>query len=174
MAGVQHADVALQLGVTRASGLSPIVSHKAEEITARMLENALVGHVSGLRLLLAPIEQRAAPMAIAAEQAESVVRQLATLAEVIALDNIFRHWPDSAETSVALARLLAAGRRPARYPQLVDPAALYRSLVRALAFRGHLREAIGTVQSGPLGQRDVAEFIKGTKPAKRPTPSVQQ
>ena len=79
-------DVALQLGVTRAAGLSPIVSHKAEEITARMIENALVGHVSGLRLLLAPIEQRAAPMAIASEQAESVVRQLATLADVIALD----------------------------------------------------------------------------------------
>ena len=79
-------DVALQLGMTRASGLSLIVSHKAEEITARMIENALVGHVSGLRLLLAPIEQRAAPMAIASEQAESVVRQLATLADVIALD----------------------------------------------------------------------------------------
>ena len=79
-------DVALQLGMTRASGLSPIVSHKAGEITARMVENALVGHVSGLRLLLAPIEQRSAPMAIASEQAEGVVRQLATLADVIALD----------------------------------------------------------------------------------------
>ncbi|HJW83607.1 MAG TPA: response regulator [Anaerolineae bacterium] len=106
-------DVALQLGMTRASGLSLIVSHKAEEITARMIENALVGHVSGLRLLLAPIEQRAAPMTIASEQAESVVRQLATLADVIALD-LGSRMDDGVKAVLPLCSRLVLALEPQR------------------------------------------------------------
>lgn len=79
-------------------------------------------------------------------------------AEVLSLDNYFRHWPDSAETSVKLNRLLAAGRR-ATSLQVRDSAERQRALVRSLAFRGHLREAFRLAPGGPRGFRGVADFL---------------
>jgi pilus assembly protein CpaE len=79
-------DVALQLGLTRAGGLPILLSRRVEEINARAVESLLVGHVTGIRLLLTPIEQRVMASDIPVEHAETIVRQLAGLADVLVLD----------------------------------------------------------------------------------------
>jgi len=55
----------------------------------------------------------------------------------------FSHWPDSAETALRVARLLARGghRGPAFW---TDSAANHRSLASHLTLRGHLHEAYAT------------------------------
>jgi len=79
-------DIALQLGISRSGGLPALLARQPEEITAKVLEPALVGHVSGVRMLLTPIEQRAGITDIPAAHAEAVVRQLASLSDVVVLD----------------------------------------------------------------------------------------
>ena len=106
-------DVALQLGITRAAGLMPIISHRPEEITPRLLESALAGHVSGVRLLLAPIEQRATPVPIPAEHAEALVRLLSTLSEVITLD-LGAHIDEGTRTVLPLCSRLVVVMEPHR------------------------------------------------------------
>jgi pilus assembly protein CpaE len=79
-------DVALQLGITRSGGLPALLARQADEITAKVIEPALVGHVSGARLLLTPSEQRVEAKDIPAAHAEAVVRQLGSLCDVLVLD----------------------------------------------------------------------------------------
>ena len=52
-----------------------------------------------------------------------------------------RRWPDSAETSLRLHRLLHAGGRSSRYPLFADRDFLARLLAEQLAFRGRFAEA---------------------------------
>jgi pilus assembly protein CpaE len=106
-------DVALQLGITRATGLAPILSHRPEEITARMMETALMGHVSGMRLLLAPIEQRASPVSIPAEYAENIVRHLSGLGDVITLD-LGARLDESVKATLPLCSRLVLALEPQR------------------------------------------------------------
>ncbi|HLF28868.1 MAG TPA: response regulator [Anaerolineae bacterium] len=79
-------DVALQLGLTRTGGLLTLLERPAEELTAKLIEPTLVGHVSGARLLLTPAEQRVEAKDIPAPHAEALVRQLAGLSDVVVLD----------------------------------------------------------------------------------------
>jgi pilus assembly protein CpaE len=79
-------DIALQLGINRPGGLPSLLSRQADEITAKTLEPALVGHVSGVRMLLTPVEQRVGITDIPAKHADTIVRQLANLADVVVLD----------------------------------------------------------------------------------------
>ncbi len=79
-------DIALQLGITRPSGLPALLSRQAEEINPKVLEPALITHVSGTRLLLTPTEQRTEAMTVSAGHADAIVRQLANLSDVVVLD----------------------------------------------------------------------------------------
>jgi len=79
-------DISLQLSMTRTSGLSGLLSRQAEEITPKAVESALVGHVSGVRMLLAPAEQRVEVKNIPAKYAEQIIRQLAGQSDVVMLD----------------------------------------------------------------------------------------
>ena len=55
--------------------------------------------------------------------------------------NTVRRWPDSAETAVQLARVLATGGRGSRHPPYRDSASRARLLAEQLAYRGHVRDA---------------------------------
>ena len=79
-------DVALQLGIGRPGGLPTLLTHPAEEITTKAMETLLVGHVSGVKLLLTPGEQRIELKDISASHAEAIVRQLSNLFDVVILD----------------------------------------------------------------------------------------
>jgi len=79
-------DVALQLGISRSGGLPTLLARHVEEVTVKAVETALVGHVSGVKLLLAPVEQRAESKDIPAKHAENIVLQLASLSDVVLLD----------------------------------------------------------------------------------------
>jgi eukaryotic-like serine/threonine-protein kinase len=73
---------------------------------------------------------------------------------LVSARSILRRWPDSAESAVLLSRLLAAGRR-SEYPLFSDTAFMRRRLAQQLAFRGHLREAVGV-----LGTRELPLFAE--------------
>jgi serine/threonine-protein kinase len=59
---------------------------------------------------------------------------------------LLRRWPDSAETTVRLTRLMLDGRHGS-LPFLTDSATKLRSWAMTLASRGHLHEAYGVVGS---------------------------
>ncbi len=79
-------DVTLQLGINRSGGLPTLLARPVEGITSKAMEPLLVGHVSGVKLLLTPFEQRVEFKAISAQHAEAIVRQLGGLADVVILD----------------------------------------------------------------------------------------
>jgi serine/threonine-protein kinase len=54
---------------------------------------------------------------------------------------ILRHWPDSAETAIRLARKIQISHRASTPGYYSDPESRLFQLVRALAFRGHVRES---------------------------------
>ncbi len=60
---------------------------------------------------------------------------------------ILRHWPDSAETVIRLARKIQTSHRASAPGYYADPESRLFQLVRALAFRGHVRESY-TVSGG--------------------------
>ena len=106
-------DVGLQLGLSRASGLQALVSRQADDISAKLVESALTGHVSGMRMLLSPIEQRAETTDIPARHADAIIRQLASLAEVVVLD-LGSRLDDGARAAVRLCSRLVVVLEPQR------------------------------------------------------------
>jgi tRNA A-37 threonylcarbamoyl transferase component Bud32/tetratricopeptide (TPR) repeat protein len=91
-------------------------------------------HGDGLRLASQLLDPRGA-----AARTQSVLDTASADILVRAID-VLAYWPDSAETTVQLARLLATGRRAS---QLTYDKADFRAfqLAYPLGFRGHLREA---------------------------------
>jgi pilus assembly protein CpaE len=79
-------DIALQLGITRSGGLPSLLSRPVEEINAKLIEPSLVGHLSGVRILITPSDQRIDIKDIPGRHADVIVRQLATLSDVLVLD----------------------------------------------------------------------------------------
>ena len=66
--------------------------------------------------------------------------------------NSVRRWPDSAETAVQLARVLASGgRRGPGHRLFQDSAFRARILAEQLAYRGHVREAQRVIGAQPVG-----------------------
>jgi len=74
----------LQLGFTRPTGLAALIARPAEELNAHTVESHLAMHTSGIRLLLAPISSRSAPLP--APQVEAMVQQLGRLCDYLVLD----------------------------------------------------------------------------------------
>jgi len=111
-------DVALQLGISRGSGLQALVARQPDDISAKLVESALAGHVSGIRMLLAPIEQRAEATDIPARHADAIVRQLAGLADVVVLD-LGSRLDDGARAAVRLCSRLVVVLEPQRMAVLL-------------------------------------------------------
>ena len=61
--------------------------------------------------------------------------------DILSMRTATRHWVDSSETAVRLARRVAAGVHRSRYGTYRSKDFLARVLAEQLAFRGHLREA---------------------------------
>ena len=106
-------DVALQLGITRSGGLPTLLMRQPEEITTRLVEPALVGHVSGARILLAPTDQRAEVKVISAAHTEAIVRQLASLSDVVMLD-LGSRLDEGVQAAVRLCARVVVAMEPQR------------------------------------------------------------
>ena len=75
-----------------------------------------------------------------------------------------RRWADSAETAVALSRLLLLPR-PTGYALFADSALMRRRLAEELAYRGHLREAAGVLGEQPFGIYVDLAYLGAVPPA---------
>ncbi len=106
-------DVALQLGITRSGGLPTLLMRQPEEITTKLVELALVGHVSGARILLAPTDQRTEVKNISAAHTEAIVRQLASLADVVMLD-LGSRLDEGVQAAVRLCARVIVAMEPQR------------------------------------------------------------
>ncbi len=91
-------------------------------------------HGDGLRLAFRLLDPR-----VPAGATRGVLDTASADILVRAID-VLAYWPDSAESSVQLARLLMAGRR-ATYRRYSEPDFTAFQLAYPLAFRGHVREA---------------------------------
>ncbi len=78
--------IGLQLGFSRSTGLSTLLSKNASEINPREVENQLATHGSGLRLLLASYTPNDIGLAMNADAGEAIVKSLATLTKFLVLD----------------------------------------------------------------------------------------
>jgi len=76
----------LALGAARSTGMANLLSRPASELTARSVENELINHSSGLRLLLSSARPKETQMTVSPESAAAVVRQLGSLARYALLD----------------------------------------------------------------------------------------
>jgi len=80
-------------------------------------------------------------------------------------DRSFRFWPDSAETSIRLRRIFAAGRRTS-FGDFGDSVFRREYLARGLAYRGHVREAYRTT-AGLTPERVRGRWFRGLGAARR-------
>jgi CheY-like chemotaxis protein len=76
----------LTLGFGRSTGLANLLSRPAAEITARAVENELVTHSSGMRLLLSSARPKETLLHVAPESAALIVRHLRALSRTVVLD----------------------------------------------------------------------------------------
>jgi len=106
-------DVALQLGLSRSAGLPTLLGRKPEEINAKAVESILVGHVSGARLLLTPSEQRAEIKDIPGPHAETIIRHLGSLGDVVILD-LGSRLDDGVRAALSLVSRLVIALEPQR------------------------------------------------------------
>jgi len=111
-------DVALQLGISRGGGLQALVARQPDDISAKLVESTLAGHVSGMRMLLAPIEQRTEVTDIPAKHVDAIVRQLAGLSDVVVLD-LGSRLDDGARAAARLCSRLVVVLEPQRMAVLL-------------------------------------------------------
>ncbi len=76
----------LSLGFGRSTGMANLLSRPAAEITPRAIENELVTHNSGLRLLLSSIRSKETLLNVAPDSAALIVRHLRTLGQNVVVD----------------------------------------------------------------------------------------
>ncbi len=76
----------LSLGATRSTGMANLLSRPASEVNARTVENELIKHSSGLRLLLSSARPKEMQMSVNPETAAAIVAQLGMLARFVFLD----------------------------------------------------------------------------------------
>jgi pilus assembly protein CpaE len=76
----------LALGFGRSTGMANLLSRPANEITARAVENELVTHGSGLRLLLSSSRPKETLLTVAPESAALVIRHLRALNRSVLVD----------------------------------------------------------------------------------------
>ncbi len=76
----------LSLGFGRSTGMANLLARPASDITPRAVENELVTHNSGLRLLLSSCRPKETLLNVTPDSAAMIVRHLRTLARIIILD----------------------------------------------------------------------------------------
>lgn len=76
----------IDLGYTNVTELDRLLKHPAEEITQNMVQNELVLHSSGVRLLLASYQPKDIEYTVATEKMVTIVNHLATLGQYVLLD----------------------------------------------------------------------------------------
>lgn len=76
----------LSLGFARSTGMANLLARPSNEITARAVENELVTHSSGLRLLLSSARPKETLLNVAPEGAVMLLRHLRTLSQNVVLD----------------------------------------------------------------------------------------
>lgn len=76
----------LSLGFGRSTGMANLLARPANDITARAVENELVTHNSGLRLLLSSSRPKETLLTPSPDSAVMIVRHLRTLAKIVILD----------------------------------------------------------------------------------------
>ncbi|MBI5961060.1 MAG: response regulator, partial [Chloroflexi bacterium] len=76
----------LSLGFGRSTGMANLLGKPASEITARAVENELVAHNSGLRLLLSSGRPKETLLNVAPDSAAMIIRHLRTLGRIVILD----------------------------------------------------------------------------------------
>ena len=76
----------LALGAGRSTGMANLLSRPASELAARLVENELVHHSSGLRLLLSSARPQETQIHVNVDTALAIVDQLQTLAQYVLLD----------------------------------------------------------------------------------------
>lgn len=76
----------IDLGYTNVTELDRLLKHPAEEITQNMVQNELVLHSSGVRLLLASYQPKDIEYAVATDKLTTIVNHLSTLGQYVLLD----------------------------------------------------------------------------------------
>jgi DNA-binding response OmpR family regulator len=76
----------LSLGFGRSTGMANLLSRPANEISVRAVENEMVTHSSGLRLLLSSTRPKETLLNVAPDSAAMIVRHLRALCRVVLLD----------------------------------------------------------------------------------------
>jgi pilus assembly protein CpaE len=76
----------LSLGFARSTGMANLLARPTNEITARAVENELVTHSSGLRLLLSSARPKETLLNIAPDSTVMLLRHLRTLSRNVVLD----------------------------------------------------------------------------------------
>lgn len=76
----------LALGAARSTGMANLLSRPPGELSARAVENELVHHASGLRLLLSSARPKETQMNVSPDTAAAIVEHLRALARFVLLD----------------------------------------------------------------------------------------
>lgn len=76
----------LALGAARSTGMANLLSRPPGELSARAVENELVHHASGLRLLLSSARPKETQMNVSPDTAAAIVEHLRALARYVLLD----------------------------------------------------------------------------------------
>jgi pilus assembly protein CpaE len=76
----------LALGFGRSTGMANLLSRPTNEITVRAVENEMVTHSSGLRLLLSSARPKETLLNVAPDSAAMIVRHLRALCHMVLLD----------------------------------------------------------------------------------------
>jgi len=76
----------LSLGFGRSTGMANLLSRPTNEISVRAVENEMVTHSSGLRLLLSSTRPKETLLNVSPDSAATIVRHLRSLCRVVLLD----------------------------------------------------------------------------------------
>ena len=76
-------DISFQMGYTNPQGLSELLKKKGQDIHRGVVENALVAHKSGLKMLLSSYQPTDVALFSNGEQMTSIVRELARMSQYL-------------------------------------------------------------------------------------------
>jgi DNA-binding response OmpR family regulator len=107
------ANVAVQLGLNAADGLTALVNLEPDEITPAAIGPRLVHHASGLQLLLVSADQPVPAAALTTAQLTALISSVSQLAHVVVLD-LGSTLDDLTLTALELCRRIVLALEPQR------------------------------------------------------------
>lgn len=81
-----HGTVALELGITNASGVSNLLTRSLKDIHLRSVESEIVSHTSGIRLLVASHSPTDVELEQSVAQMEAIVTNITSMCNTVVLD----------------------------------------------------------------------------------------